>query len=114
MIIRYIQYYSSLSVPPRYNDPHIKANLLLQAHLSRLQVSAELQSDTEEILKKVSINIHVHVHVRVHCVYFNACFIAHLISTQAIRLIQACVDVLSSNGWLTPALTAMELAQMVS
>ena len=29
-------------------------------------------------------------------------------------MIQACVDVLSSNGWLSPALTAMELAQMVS
>ena len=36
-----------------YNDPHIKTNLLIQAHLSRLQLSAELQSDTEEILKKV-------------------------------------------------------------
>jgi pre-mRNA-splicing helicase BRR2 len=68
----------------KYNDPHVKANLLFQAHLSRLQVSAELQSDTEEILNK------------------------------AIRLIQACVDVLSSNGWLSPALTAMELAQMVT
>lgn len=33
---------------------------------------------------------------------------------QAIRLIQACVDVLSSNGWLSPALTAMELAQMLT
>ena len=32
---------------------------------------------------------------------------------QAMRLIQACVDVLSSNGWLSPAITAMELAQMV-
>ena len=37
----------------KYNDPHTKANLLLQAHLSRLQVSAELQSDTEDLLKKV-------------------------------------------------------------
>lgn len=33
---------------------------------------------------------------------------------QSIRLIQACVDVLSSNGWLTPALSSMELAQMVT
>ena len=33
---------------------------------------------------------------------------------QAIRLIQACVDVLSSNGWLSPALSAMELAQMMT
>ena len=37
----------------RYNDSHVKTNLLLQAHLSRLQLSAELQSDTEDILKKV-------------------------------------------------------------
>lgn len=40
---------------PKYNDPHIKTNLLIQAHLSRLQLSAELQTDTEEILKKVKI-----------------------------------------------------------
>uniref|UniRef100_A0A671PW09 Activating signal cointegrator 1 complex subunit 3 n=1 Tax=Sinocyclocheilus anshuiensis TaxID=1608454 RepID=A0A671PW09_9TELE len=33
---------------------------------------------------------------------------------QAVRLIQACVDVLSSNGWLSPALAAMELAEMVT
>lgn len=29
------------------------------------------------------------------------------------RLIQAIVDVISSNGWLSPALAAMELAQML-
>lgn len=73
-----------LSLFSRYNDPHIKTNLLLQAHLSRLQLGPELQSDTESILSK------------------------------AIRLIQACVDVLSSNGWLSPAVAAMELAQMVT
>lgn len=69
---------------PKYNDPHVKTNLLLQAHLTRLQLGAELQGDTEVILGK------------------------------AIRLIQACVDVLSSNGWLSPAVAAMELAQMVT
>nr|KAG5691791.1 hypothetical protein BaRGS_003187 [Batillaria attramentaria] len=69
---------------PKFNNPHTKTNLLLQAHLSRMQLSAELQSDTEDILSK------------------------------AVRLIQACVDVLSSNGWLSPALAAMELAQMVT
>lgn len=37
----------------KYNDPHVKTNLLIQAHLSRLQLSAELQTDTEEILQKV-------------------------------------------------------------
>jgi len=68
----------------KFNDPHVKANLLLQAHLSRMQLSAELQQDTEVILSK------------------------------AIRLIQACVDVLSSNGWLSPAIAAMVLAQMVT
>ncbi|CAG9864245.1 unnamed protein product [Phyllotreta striolata] len=69
---------------PKYNDPHVKTNLLLQAHLCRLQLGAELQGDTEAVLSK------------------------------AIRLIQACVDVLSSNGWLSPAVAAMELAQMVT
>lgn len=57
---------------------------MLQAHLSRLQLGPELQGDTENILFK------------------------------AIRLVQACVDVLSSNGWLSPAVAAMELAQMVT
>ena len=37
-----------------------------------------------------------------------------IILSKAIRLIQACVDVLSSNGWLSPAIAAMELAQMVT
>ncbi|CAK9298582.1 unnamed protein product [Gordionus sp. m RMFG-2023] len=69
---------------PKYSDPHVKANLLLQAHLSRMQLSSELQTDTEDILAK------------------------------SIRLIQACVDVSSSNGWLWPALSGMELSQMTT
>jgi pre-mRNA-splicing helicase BRR2 len=67
---------------PNYNDPHFKANLLLQAHFSRFQLPADLESDQKLILSKVP------------------------------RLCQACVDVISSNGWLGPALAAMELSQM--
>lgn len=32
----------------------------------------------------------------------------------AIRLLQACVDVISSSSWLNPALAAMEMSQMVT
>ena len=46
--------------------------------------------------------------------HVDMCALFHLSFVQAIRLIQGCVDVLSSNGWLSPALAAMELAQMVS
>jgi pre-mRNA-splicing helicase BRR2 len=67
---------------PNFNDPHFKANILLQAHFSRFQLPADLESDQKLILSKV------------------------------IRLLQACVDVISSNGWLSPALAAMEFSQM--
>jgi pre-mRNA-splicing helicase BRR2 len=73
-----------LSPEAHFSDPHVKANLLLQAHFSRLQLSPELQSDQELILKAV------------------------------LPLLQACVDVLSSSSWLNPALAAMELAQMIT
>ena len=71
----------------KFNDPHVKTNVLLQSHLSRIDYkkgSAELQQDTEEVIGK------------------------------AVRLTQACVDVLSSNGWLAPAIAAMELSQMIT
>ncbi|PAV56692.1 hypothetical protein WR25_04976 isoform F [Diploscapter pachys] len=68
----------------KFTDPHVKVNLLLHAHLSRIQLSAELNKDTEVVVLK------------------------------AIRLVQACVDVLSSNGWLSPAIHAMELSQMLT
>ncbi|CAD6222866.1 unnamed protein product [Miscanthus lutarioriparius] len=69
---------------PKYGDPHVKANALLQAHFSRHTVVGNLAADQREIL------------------------------LSAHRLLQAMVDVISSNGWLSLALSAMELSQMVT
>ncbi|KAJ3311396.1 DEIH-box ATPase [Blyttiomyces sp. JEL0837] len=63
-------------------DPHVKTNILLQAHFSRIQLPPDLESDQKMILGKV------------------------------VRLIQAMVDVIATNGWLSPAMNAMELSQM--
>ncbi|KAM0927600.1 hypothetical protein ACQ4PT_002783 [Festuca glaucescens] len=68
---------------PNSGDPHVKANALLQAHFSRHMVVGNLASDQRKIL------------------------------LSAYRLLQAMVDVVSSNGWLSLALSAMELCQMV-
>ena len=46
----------------KYNDPHVKTNLMIQAHLGRMQLSAELQSDTEDILNKV-IRLHLETQI---------------------------------------------------
>lgn len=69
---------------PKCTDPHVKANALLQAHFSRQQVGGNLKLDQEEVLLSAS------------------------------RLLQAMVDVISSNGWLSLALLAMEVSQMVT
>uniref|UniRef100_A0A914KQ90 RNA helicase n=3 Tax=Meloidogyne TaxID=189290 RepID=A0A914KQ90_MELIC len=68
----------------KWNSPHVKVNLLLHAHLSRIHLTAELSKDTDWVVLK------------------------------SVKLVQACVDVLSSNGWLSPAIHAMELSQMLS
>jgi pre-mRNA-splicing helicase BRR2 len=64
-------------------DAHAKALVLLQCHFSRKVVHPDLRSDQRLILK------------------------------DSLKLIQAIVDVISSNGWLKPALAAMELSQMM-
>ena len=69
---------------PRCTDPHVKANALLQAHFSRHAVVGNLAADQQEVL------------------------------LSAHRLLRAMVDVISSNGWLGLAITAMELSQMVT
>ncbi|KAL3892915.1 MAG: hypothetical protein SGPRY_014658 [Prymnesium sp.] len=67
---------------PRFNDPHTKANILLQSHFSRKELGREMAADLASVLDKSS------------------------------RLLQAMVDVISSSGWLAPALASMELSQM--
>ncbi|XP_024008125.1 LOW QUALITY PROTEIN: DExH-box ATP-dependent RNA helicase DExH12 [Eutrema salsugineum] len=69
---------------PKCTDPHVKANALLQAHFSRQSISGNLAMDQREVL------------------------------LSATRLLQAIVDVISSNGWLNLALLAMEVSQMVT
>ncbi|KAK0449858.1 Sec63 Brl domain-containing protein [Desarmillaria tabescens] len=64
-----------------FEAPHFKTFLLLQAHFSRIQLPADLAADQKIVLEKV------------------------------LNLLSACVDVMSSNAWLS-ALGAMDLAQM--
>ncbi|KAF8056607.1 DNA polymerase theta/eta [Lyophyllum atratum] len=64
-----------------FEAPHFKTFLLLQAHFSRLQLPADLAADQVLVLEKV------------------------------LNLLSACVDVMSSNAWLS-ALGAMDLSQM--
>jgi pre-mRNA-splicing helicase BRR2 len=79
----------AVDAQPEPGDPHAKANALLQAHLSRAPLpgggaSGELAADQRRVAR------------------------------DAARLLQAAVDVVASGGWLTPALAAMEMCQMVA
>jgi len=79
----------AVDAAPAPGDPHAKANALLQAHLSRASLpgggaSGELAADQRRVVR------------------------------DAARLLQAAVDVVASSGWLTPALAAMEMCQMVA
>ncbi|KAJ8643830.1 hypothetical protein MRB53_005578 [Persea americana] len=66
------------------DDPHVKANLLFQAHFSRLEMPI---SDYVTDLKSVM--------------------------DQSIRIIQAMIDISANSGWLSSAITCMHLLQMV-
>lgn len=65
-------------------DTHAKVNALIQAHVSRTHLSLDLAADGAVVI------------------------------AMAPRLIQAMVDVVSSSGYLTPALAAMELSQAIT
>jgi pre-mRNA-splicing helicase BRR2 len=66
----------------KFHDPHVKVAILLQCHFSRIELPLELQGDLDIILNRI------------------------------VALNYALIDVLSSQGWLAPALAAMEFCQM--
>lgn len=68
---------------PNLLSARTKANILLQCHFSRIPLSTEMRQDQK------------------------------LLVVDSIRLLQAMIDIISSNGWLKPALVAMEMSQMV-
>ncbi|UPQ98040.1 pre-mRNA splicing helicase BRR2 [Chloropicon primus] len=67
-----------------YNLQSKKVNVLLQSQFSRLQVSPEHKAEQNDTVRK------------------------------AIRLLHAMVDIVSSSGWLQPALEAMEFCQLLT
>jgi pre-mRNA-splicing helicase BRR2 len=66
-----------------YQEAHIKALILLQAHFSRTLLPTDLRQDQRGIV------------------------------AEAPRMLQSLVDVISSELWLKPCIAAMELCQMV-
>lgn len=64
-------------------DSNTKALVLLQCHFTRRAIPSELRADQQIVVK------------------------------EGVNLVQAIVDVVSSTGWLKPALAAMELGQML-
>ena len=67
-----------------YDSPHTKTHLLLQAHFSRLPLPiADYGTDTKSVLD------------------------------QAIRIVQAMIDVCADEGWLSTVLQIIILMQMV-
>lgn len=67
-----------------FEDPHVKANILFQCHFARLRLPmSDFVTDTRSLLD------------------------------QAIRILQAMVDVAAENGWLQTTLNVMYLTQLV-
>ncbi|CAI9757575.1 unnamed protein product [Fraxinus pennsylvanica] len=66
------------------DDPHVKANLLFQAHFSQIELPiTDYVTDLKSVLD------------------------------QSIRIIQAMIDVCANSGWLSSSITCMRLLQMV-
>jgi len=66
-----------------FNEPHTKANILLQLYLNHSPIPIDLLADQKKVVE------------------------------IAQKLILPLVDIISNNQWLKPALLAMELSQMI-
>jgi pre-mRNA-splicing helicase BRR2 len=66
-----------------YNEPHTKANILLNCYFSRQPIPGDMINDQKEIVE------------------------------NSLRIICAFVDILSTNGILKPSILSMELSQMI-
>ncbi|XP_059441040.1 DExH-box ATP-dependent RNA helicase DExH14 isoform X3 [Corylus avellana] len=68
----------------RLDDPHVKANLLFQAHFSQLELPiSDYVTDLKSVLD------------------------------QSIRIIQAMIDICANSGWLSSSIACMHLLQMI-
>ncbi len=77
-------YFAFPQDPYSMDSPHTKAHLLLQSHLSRAQLPmADYHTDTKSVLD------------------------------QAIRILQAMVDIAADAGWLATTLRVQNLLQMI-
>ncbi|XP_051152610.1 DExH-box ATP-dependent RNA helicase DExH14 isoform X2 [Andrographis paniculata] len=66
------------------DDPHVKANLLFQAHFSQVELPiTDYVTDLKSVLD------------------------------QSIRIVQAMIDLCANSGWLSSTITCMHLLQMV-
>jgi len=63
---------------PNFSDPALKANIMIQSHLSRKHLREDLEFDRSQVLP------------------------------LSIKLIQALVDSISYNEWLKPAILTMK------
>eukprot|EP01035_Chromulina_nebulosa_P017991 gene17991-23628_t len=67
-----------------FDDISDKILILIHCHLSRINLTSDLNEDVKDILVMIS------------------------------KLLLAIVDVISSEGWLSPSIVAMELSQMIT
>lgn len=108
---------------PKFTDPHTKVNALLQSHFSRTNITGNhsfvylclfIAVRAVKIVCREQRHMHrIHSHTHTHTSTGDLSQDQRSIVPESVRLLQAVVDVVASSGWLSPALVAMEMSQMV-